>query len=365
MNIEVLDQNFDLIAVISEYESFIWTDRYNKPGDFEIYSPISDENLRYLVRDNYIRLENSEHLMIIEDIIYQSGSNGRHVQIVGRSLESILDRRIVWGTIDLNGNLQSQIIRLFNENIVNSPIVDRRISNFIFEESTDEAITSLTTTNQYSGDSLLKIIEDLSEEFDIGWKIILNDDKQFVFSFYVGKDRSYAQEKNSYVIFSPAYENVIESNYTISGNTLKTVILVAAEDSSYSSDGESVNMAERPKIYRVIGGGSGLLRREMYGGSSGIRQEEGESYSSFIAKLDQYGSEELKKNALTKKFDGQYETNIAFKYGVDFFMGDIVEVADEYGNQASSKIIEFIWSNNTSNGEEAYPTFRSDETNEE
>lgn len=365
MNIEVLDQNFDLIAVISEYESFIWTDRYNKPGDFEIYSPISEENLKYLVRDNYIRLDTSEHLMIIEDIVYQSSADGKHVQIVGRSLESILDRRIVWEKTDVDGNFQQQIQKLFNQNIINAPIVDRRISNFVFEPSTDEAITKLTLTNQYAGDTLLSIIETLTEEFDIGWKITLNDAKQFVFTFYTGTDRSYAQNTNSYVIFSPSYENVIESTYTVAGGNFKSVVLVAAEDSSYSMTGESVSLAERPKIYRVIGGGTGLLRRELYTTLSGVTQEEGESRESYERKLDQFGREELKKYTISKKFDGQYETRIAFRYGVDFFMGDTVEVADEFGNEGSSKIIEFIWSNNVSNGEEAYPTFRSNETNEE
>lgn len=365
MNIEVLDQNFDLIAVISEYESFIWTDRYNKPGDFEIYSPISAENLQYLVRDNYIRLDTSEHLMIIEDIVYQSSAEGKHVQIVGRSLESILDRRIVWGKMDLEGNLQQEIQKLFDANIINASIVERRINNFVFQWSSDPGITSLTTANQYAGDTLLSIIETLTEEFDIGWKITLNDAKQFVFTFYTGTDRSYAQDTNSYVIFSPSYENVIESTYTIAGGNFKSVILVAGEDNSYEASGESVSLAERPKIYRVIGGGTGLLRRELYANQVGITQEEGESQESYINKLDQFGREELKKYTISKKFDGQYETRIAFRYGVDFFMGDTVEVEDEYGHQASSKIIEFIWSNNVSNGEEAYPTFRSNETNEE
>lgn len=367
MEIEVLDKNYELIAVIAEYESFIWTDRYNTPGDFEIFSPPTGENLQYFARDNYIRIPTSDRLMIIEDIVYEShpSTDGRHVKVTGRSLESLLDRRIVWGKYNIDGNLQNEIRRILVDNVIMPSDPDRAIPGFIFEPTNDERITKLTTTNQYDGENVLKIIEDLTAEFDIGWKITLNDNKQLVFSLYAGTDRSYQQNDNPFVVFSPEYENIIESSYTIQGSALKTVILVSAQDSGYESDGESASLADRPPIYRVIGGGSGILRRETFASASGIKQDEGMSRDEYIAKIDQFGSEELSKQAITKKFDGQYETKVVFKYGIDFFIGDTVEVIDEFNNQASSKIIEFIWSNNVSNGEEAYPTFRSNETNEE
>jgi hypothetical protein len=365
MNIEILDQDYNLIAIVDEYESFIWTDRYNQPGDFEIFSPITSDNLQCFVRDNYIKTTASEHMMIIEDIVYSSSAeSGRTIKVIGRSLESILDRRIVWGVYDVDGNLQDEVERMFNDCIINPSDPDRKISNFRFERSTDPAITGLTITNQYTGNTLLDIIQTITDEFDIGWKIVLNDQKQMVFSFYVGTDRSYAQTDVPYVVFSPAYDNIIESTYTVAGATLKNVILVAGEDNSYSVEGENLTLGERPKIYRTVGGGTGLLRREIYANQVGIEQEEGSTQEDYEAKLDQFGQEELQKYTVAKKFDGQYETKLGFRYGTDFFIGDTVEVADEFGNEASSKVIEFIWSSNTSDGEEAYPTFRSTETNE-
>lgn len=365
MNIEILDQDYKMIAIVDEYESFIWTDRYNQPGDFEIFSPITYDNLNIFARDYYVRLTGSEHTMIIEDIVYSSSAeSGKSIKVVGRSLESILDRRIVWGVYNVDGNLQDEVERIFNDCIINPSDKDRKISNFVFEKSSDPRITELTITNQYTGNTLLDIIQTLTDEFDIGWKIVLNDQNQMVFSFFVGTDRSYSQREVPYVVFSPAYDNIIESTYTIAGATLKNVILVAGEDNTYSVDGETVSLGERPKIYRTVGSGTGLLRREIYANQVGIEQEEGSTREDYETKLDQFGQEELQKYTVTKKFDGQYETKLGFKYGTDFFIGDTVEVADEFGNQASSKVIEFIWSSNISNGEEAYPTFRSTETNE-
>lgn len=369
MNIQVFNQNFEIVAIISEYESFIWTDRYNKPGDFELYSPIDSDTLQYLVRDNYIRLDTSEHLMIIEDIIYQSDvdSSGSHVQVKGRSLESILDRRIIWGKKDVDGNLQDVVIDLLNDCIINPAMDERRIDNFIFERNVDPKIEELTVTNQYDGTNLLEIIQGYADEFDLGWKIILNENNQFVFSFYLGVDRSYNQSENPYVVFSPEYEDVINSTYTEEGNGLKNVVLVAGDynATNYDVSGGNLSMSEREPVYRVIGTTEGLQRRETYTKESGVKQDEGMSYEEYEAKLDQVGTEELLKHKIEKKFDGQYETNLIFKYGTDFFIGDDVEVADQFGNRATSKVIEFIWSNNVSGGEEAYPTFRTNDITEE
>ena len=37
MEIYVLNTNFESVAVVDEFESLIWTDRYDEAGDFELY----------------------------------------------------------------------------------------------------------------------------------------------------------------------------------------------------------------------------------------------------------------------------------------------------------------------------------------
>lgn len=38
MDIYVLDTNFTVVKILDTFSSFIWTDRYNLAGDFEIYT---------------------------------------------------------------------------------------------------------------------------------------------------------------------------------------------------------------------------------------------------------------------------------------------------------------------------------------
>lgn len=172
------------------------------------------ELLEFLKEDYYLWIKESEHCMIIEDLSIDSDvEEGNHIIVTGRSLESILERRIVWGQKILTGNLQNAIQILLNESIISPSIADRKIGNFIFEPSTDEKITKLVIDAQYTGDDLYSIISGLCAKNNIGFKIVLNDSNQFVFSLYAGVDRSYDQTENPYVIFSPNFENIINSNY--------------------------------------------------------------------------------------------------------------------------------------------------------
>ena len=110
MELLVLNTDFESIAVIDTYESMIWTDRYNSYGDFEIFFAMDTQLLQYLKEDYYLWLKDSEHCMIIEDIkINADTEEGNHLIVTGRSLESILERRIIWGQRIFNRNLQKSI----------------------------------------------------------------------------------------------------------------------------------------------------------------------------------------------------------------------------------------------------------------
>ena len=352
MEMYVLNKNFEKIALIDAYESLLWTDRYSKPGEFEIYTPVADFALQYPVADNYLQIKESEHTMVIEDTTIESNvETGNHIKITGRSLESILDRRIVWTQTDISGNLQNGIKRLLTENIINPSDPSRRIPNFIFEDSTDPEITGLTMENQYTGDNLLDIVQTLCETNEIGYKILLSDEGNFVFSLYKGIDRSYRQEALPFVVFKPSFENIINSNYAELNSEAKTITLVAGE-------GEGAS-----RVTRVVGTGSGLLRKELYTDARDI-QSEGMSTADYYAKLDQRGSEKLKENKIKKTFDGECETTRMYVYKRDFDMGDCVQVANEYGMESPTRVVEYIWSS-SAQGTTSYPTFEALDYEEE
>lgn len=357
MELIVLDQNFKSVALVDYFESLIWTDRYFEYGDFEIYTSANKQLFDTFKHDYYLYSPESEHVMIIETVeIIADAEDGSKLKIEGRSLESILDRRIVWTQTSFdNANLQNGVKTLLNNSVIDPSISERKISNFIFEDSTDPEITKLKLTAQYTGDTVYDVIVDICKSNKIGFKITLNDDNQFVFKLYKGIDRSYAQNVRPYVVFSPRYENILNSNYLESKTTLKNITLVA---------GEGEGTARRTA---TVGEGSGLERRELYTDARDISSRDGDttiSDAKYMEMLQTRGKEKLSENKTTKSFEGEVEATILFKYGEDFEMGDIVQLVNEYDIEHTTRIIEMVMTQEV--GEiTAYPTFEVIDDEEE
>ena len=369
MELWVLDKNLQSVKVVDVYKSFLWTDRYNEKGDFEIYIPFNAIDINDFQKDYYLWNSDSEHLMIIDSLSIESNTEeGVCLAVLGESLESLLSRRVVWkktsftatgtGTSRVEPNLQNGIEKLLNDNIINPEIEARKIDNFIFERSDDPRITELTFEAQYFGEDLYTIIRNLCVEHEIGFKVILNDSGQFVFKLYKGVDRSYEQTVNPYVIFSPKYDNLINSNYIDSVKMFKNVALVAGEavDNS-SSDDEPIRDTY---VVNTLSDITGVYRREVFVDASGVSRDMDDdnklTEAQYQAHLRQKGIDALIENSEIKAFEGEVNDRIMYKYGRDYFLGDIVQIANEYGHEGQAYVSEFVMSYDNQ-GSSVYPTF--------
>lgn len=350
MDLYVLDEGFNTLGLLDQFDSFIWTDRYNEAGDFEIYTAVSTDLLNLLKADRYLWWGETEHTMIIEQITIDTDEDtGNMLTVTGRSLESILDRRIIWNQTDLNDTLPNCIKKLLNENAISPTDPNRKIPGLIFVDPTDTRLTSIEIEGQITGDNLYDTIVTFCQTYNIGFKVTLNDENQFVFSMYVGDDRSYSQDTLPYVVFSPDFENVINSNYFENKSTLKNVTLVAGEQ----LEGQAQKTAE-------VGSASGLERREIWTDARDISStnETGGTITDeeYTAKLKQRGEETLAENKITKAFEGDLDANQTFVYKKDFFLGDIVQIVNDYGIEARSRVSEMVYSED-SDGVSYLPTF--------
>lgn len=378
MEILVLDEQFQTLYNLDVFESLIWTERYMGAGNFEFYSPVNNQ-IQEVVRtvqdkmgkklDCYAWLKESGSAMIIDSLeIKTDVESGNHLIVSGSGLESILKRRIVWEQTTLNGNLQNGIKKLIEEAIISPKIEARKIPNFLFSTSTNPYVTGLSFRAQYTGDELYDTIMSICEAYELGFDVVLDQNNQFVFSLTYGEDRSYDQDENPYVVFSPKYENIINSDYLESITTMKNVTLVAGEDQGVT------------RRTRVVGSASGLSRRELYTDARDIQSDvdntppyyetensaggttvyiEGQKMpdEEYNALLDQRGREKLAENVYTKVFTGETETTKTFVYGEDFFIGDIVQITNEYGMESKVRVSEVVRVQDTS-GYSMYPTFQ-------
>ncbi len=365
MELTILDQRFNAIYRVDTFESAVWTERYIGYGEFELYMPLDLTILTYAKLDNYVRISGSDRLMIIENIELESTyEDGQKIKITGRSLESILDRRIIWNQTVVNGDVQPVIKKLINENIINPSISSRKISNFTFvendinEEESENEEEDSEVSAQYTGDNLYDVITDICNAYGIGFKITLNDICQFEFSLYNGTDRTY--ESNPYgkfVTFSPTYNNLLSSNYLDSKSNYKNVTLVAGEDPEEGSD-SSTEGYDRVRV--VVGESSDLDRRELYTDARDIRSKLDDG-TEILARpyrnmLRQRGSEKLAEHIESIAFEGEIDTLHTYIYNEDYFIGDIVKIKNELGISARIRITEIVRSQDKE-GYKIYPTF--------
>lgn len=351
MNLEILDTNFVSKSIIDVYTSLIWTDRYSAYGDFEIYTTMNTKLLDIFKQDYYLVSDDSEHAMIIENLKIQSDAeSGVFLTVTGRSLESILDRRIIWTQTNLSGNLQNAIYRLLAENVMYPSIPNRQIPNFVFDTSTDPNVSGLSITDlQFTGDNLYEAIQKICNTYNIGFKVTLNSANQFVFKLYAGSDRSYNQSSLPYVVFSPNFENLINSDYDEKREGYKNITLVAGE-------GEGI---ER-RTY-VVGDGTvtGLSRRELYTDARDISSsvDGGElTPEQYNAALAARGQEKLAEVEVEKTYEAKVEPTQMYRYGEHYWMGDLCQLENEFGMENRVRVVEFIHSESSS-GLEQYPTF--------
>lgn len=336
MDFNIHDPSGVWIDIIEEPTSAIWTPRYNKPGDFEIYTPATAELLGSIAEDCFITRENDKNVMIVERVeLTTDAENGNFVKITGRSALCLLERRIILEQTKLTGRVDRAIYRVVNENAINPANPARALP--LLMDIPDVIANAINA--QYTGTNLLEAVESMCAAHGLGIRAVYDDATLVVprIELYVGTDRSVAQSVRSPVIFSPEFENLISSNYAFDVTKYKNVAIVAGE-----GEGKSRKRA-------IYGDASGLMRRELYVDARDMSTNEGEiSSADYTAQLEARGAEKLAETQTTEAFGGEVDTVNTFVLGVDYDVGDIVTVENEYGIRVNTRIaaIPEYWDEN-------------------
>lgn len=350
MDLMSLNTEYIATTIVDNFESVIWTERYQEKGEFEIVLPMDTELLKDVKIDYYMQCDESDRTMIVNNIsIASDPENGNKLTISGPSLEDILSRRVVWDLTNLDGNMQTEMQKVFDANIIKPTDTTRTINNFVYKLSEDPIVAAVTVKLQLWGETIYDVVVSICKSNNIGFKVTLSDDNQFIFEFYSGTDRTYEQDINPYVVFSPEFDNILNSNYLESKETYKNVAYVLGE-------------GDVTRKSTVVGEVSGLGRRELFVDARDISSKNEDNSTipeeEYTKLLTQRGTDELSTYPFDKAFEGEADASRMFVYGEDFFMGDLVQVTNEYGNEGIAYISELVLSQDTT-GYSIYPTFKT------
>ena len=340
-----LDSSLNILAAVDVYQSAIFTGRYYEPGDFSLYIPATEEALTLARSSAFVtRADNTEVCGRIEKIgVATSADAGDFLKISGRDAAALLERRIVWKQTTYSGNAEKIVQDLVNNAFIAPEIEARAITNFVIGDAL--GLTESIRV-QYTGDTVGSAVQGICKPLGIGYRVRLDlENKRFIFELYRGHNRSFLQIENPFVIFSEDFDNLISSEYTEDATNAKNVAQVAG-----SGEGN-----DRVKV--AVGSVSGIDRVETFINATLKSDNAGElDEFTYRGLLTQDGLEKLEQLKATQQIDGEIAPNYTFIFGRDYFLGDIVEVLNNYGYSMQPRIVEVIesWAGD---GYTCVPTF--------
>ena len=223
----VLNTDLQIIGVIDSYSSLIWVNRYNKPGECEVYIDANDENLSLMKVGNYLqRIDDDEMTCRIKQIeVTTNSETGDYLIVKGYDVKDILRQRIIWNQSNMKGKVEDCIYKIIENNLSNPDLPERKIQNekgkALFLLDTKQGFTE-TMCSQSTYKNVEEKIQNLCQTYGWGYKVKIKNEN-FYFSLYKGADRS------DKVIFSPEFENLHSSQYINDSSNLGNVALVGGE----------------------------------------------------------------------------------------------------------------------------------------
>ena len=334
-----VENTLNFIGIVDEFQSVIWHTCYNSSGDFEIYVPLNSNNDKLLKIGNFVsRSDRNDNvtedaitypkndLGIIENIVKSfSVQDGYMITASGRMVDSILDRRIIIkldkngkpNPTTLKGNIQEQLNSMIGTQLTgdrNIPLI-RNFATLLKSE------INFPEERQVTYNNLLEYVQQTLQEFNLGirgqlWNNVVRLEQ------YTGRETD--------LIFSTEYDNLISCTYTEDESTFKNVALVGGE-------GEGTERA----IKWVNNSYSGIDRREVFVNDTSITKtytdDEGTEHTytneQFQSMLNERGTLELSKSTKTINVAGEVNiTSSGIEFRKDFYLGDVVTITDNVLN---------------------------------
>jgi hypothetical protein len=356
MEVYILDNLLRRTAVLDRYVSLIWTERFAGYGDFELVVHSTPENRNLLTPGTKFVVNESDRVQTIEVFENKKDADGKlMLKVTGRSIEQTLEDRVAtegmaglmadtdWILTGTPGNICRQI---FQEICVDGLLSPGDIIPFIVSGNTYpiDTISEPSTVIQAAIPltSVYDAIKELCEVYDLGFRLYRNRDLgELRFNIYAGSDRTTRQTTYPAIVFSSDLDNLSNETELNSISGFKNVAYV------FSQNGSEIVDADGYSAETI-----GFNRRVLYVDARDVDEPAGATLTSILVNK---GKDELAKARPLQAFDGEVSQFGAYKYGVDYFLGDLVEVRNSDGVASMMRVTEQIFVSDAE-GERSYPT---------
>lgn len=355
MDIYILDSLLRRETLVDKYLSFIWTERVDSYGDFELILPSTPNNRRLFISGTRIACSESYYVMTVKTLVNGKDEEGRDtLKVTGVSLEQMLEDRVAAAALDDLTTVPKWTItnspaaisrKIFHDICVSGTLNAGDIIPFI-NEGTIMPVNTIpepidTITVDLTPQSVYDAIKSICETWSLGFRILRNGDtSQLWFDVYSGSDRTTLQTILPAVVFSPeldSLQNVTELRSTANYKNVAYVFGPAGYETVYPPDVDPAT--------------AGFERHVLMVDASDITSDN----PAVSAAMIQRGKEALAQQRSIAAFDGEINPNSNYKYGTHYFLGDLVEMRNVDGVTNNMRVTEQIFVSD-SEGERTYPT---------
>ena len=369
MDVYILDSLLRRESIVDMFDSFIWTERFSAWGDFELKIEATVGTRAMFKLGTKLAILESYRVMTVESIENGVSAQGQSMlTIKGRSLEALLeDRMIKAETYDdwkFNADPASALRIAFN--YMAGPDALRVLDKIPFihngrlvaESTIPEPVDPVSWVVPIQ--SLYKFMTDVCSTYELGFRISRDGDQSgLYFDVYSGNDRSSKQFVKPLVLFAPELDNLQNTRELTSDSNYKTVAYVLGERKIPGVGGAEDTVEVVPvEVFAEFEDpdSSGFERRVLVVDAKDVKEEDAIAAGiTFNQALIQKGVEELAKHRSLHAFDGEMDQNERYRYGVDYDLGDLIDVRGTSGVISRMRVTEQVFVSDAQ-GDRMYPT---------
>lgn len=397
----IMNRQFLKQEVIDDFNSMIWTERFYGDSDFELIVPLNRENINKLREGTFVCIDESDEPMIIETVSVENNQ----LKVIGNSITLWLNNRFIrTGVTDPGPNHRKKVWKF--KNVKAGQVMWTIVKEMCTSQSQylngpktlgigsttreqELIVPGLTLDNfDNTGKTIAKLavpfgpvydaLRQIGVTYKVGMQIRLlhADESSYSLGFrtYKGVDRTTKQTVNPIVRFSAQVDSFSDLKELRSLAMYKTLVysfasgLEKIDTSDPNTDPDTwlqrnCGVARRTKAEGSFTGfdlRAKLLLVEDIKIKEDLDEEDPESTlagkrTELENILDNRAERELKANPFISTVDGQVAATNMFRCGVDYNLGDIIEVEGLTGSIEISRVTEYIRAHDAS-GEKEYPT---------
>jgi hypothetical protein len=338
--------------LIDQFQSLIWTERWQAYGDFQLNIQSNYAARSLLKPDTWLAMNKSNYVMRIESVEDDDNADGsRNLIVRGRDISAIFDDRLAPGIPSSTLSPGDTARQMFHQTCVTGVwdlgdiIPGITEGTFMPASTIPEPVDPMTIAFDTTPSLFEGMVTDVLVKYDLGFRILrLDSTGGLYFDIYAGSDRTSDQTTLTPVIFSPKLDNLQNTKELTDISKAKNVAYVKSDTGAYTI---------------VYGVGvdpttNSFERRVLQVDASSIT-------GATTAQLQQAGLEALAASRTSFLFDGEVSQQSQYKYGTDYNLGDLIEQQNIDGVATNMRVTEQIFSQD-STGEKYYPTLVAYET---